>query len=66
MNAEESFDEYNYFVVELPVREQGRAEVLEAKQKEIESLQFNKTYDEIENIEQESITIRWVPTIKLQ
>ena len=48
------------------MREHGRAEVHEAKQKEIENLQFYKTYEEIDNIGQESITMRWVITAKEQ
>ena len=66
MKAEECFDEFTTYVVELPVREHGRAEVHEAKQKEIENLQFYKTYEEIDNIGQESITMRWVITAKEQ
>merc|ERR1712082_184838 len=58
------FLESSVYVVEVPVREHGKAEVIEAKEKEIENLKFYETFDEIDDEEQETIGSRWIVTEK--
>ena len=48
------------YVVEVPVREHGKAEVIEAKQKEIESLKMYETLEEVDDEGQETIGSRWI------
>ena len=44
----ECFDDITTYVVELPVKEHKRIEVIEAKEKELENLKFYKTFEEVE------------------
>ena len=52
------------FVIELPVREHGRKEVLEAKEKEIQNLRNYEVFEEVQYVGQETIGTRWVITMK--
>ena len=52
------------YVVELPLKEHKRPEVMEAKQKEIENLKHYNTFEEVNDENQERITMRWVITQK--
>ena len=56
----ECFDSVTSYVVELPLKEHKRPEVVDAKQTEIENLEFYKTFEEVDDVGQESITMRWV------
>ena len=60
----ECFDPLTNYVVELPVREHWRPEVLEAKTKELENLKLYETYEIVEDVDQERISMRWVITTK--
>ena len=51
-------------MVEVPVREHGKAEVIEAKEKEIENLKLYETFEEIDDEGQETIGSRWIVTEK--
>ena len=52
------------YVVEVPVKEHGKPEIKEAKQKEIENLETYETFEEVEDIGQETIGSRWIVTKK--
>ena len=52
------------FVVELPVSEHGRPEVVETKLKEVQNLEDYETFKEVHDKGQESIGNRWVITKK--
>ena len=56
------FLENSIFVVELPVKEYGKPEVIEAKEKEIENLETYETFEEVDDIGQETIGSRWIVT----
>ena len=43
------FLESSVYVVEVPVREHGKAEVIEAKEKEIENLKLYETFEKIDD-----------------
>ena len=43
------FLESSVYVVEVPVREYGKAEVIEAKEKEIENLEKNEVFEEVKD-----------------
>ena len=58
------FLESSVYVVEVPVREHGKAEVIEAKEKEIENLKLYETFEEIDDEGQETIGSRWIVTEK--
>merc|ERR1711955_107833 len=47
--------ESSVYVVEVPVRDHGKAEVIEAKGKEIENLKLYETFEEIDDEGQETI-----------
>merc|ERR1712240_689963 len=49
------FMESSVYVVEVPVRDHGKAEVIEAKGKEIENLKLYETFEEIDDEGQETI-----------
>ena len=51
-------------MVELPLKEHKRPEVVDAKQTGIENLEVYKTFEEVDDVGQESITMRWVITSK--
>ena len=61
MDKSVCFLENSIYVVEVPVR---KAEVMEAKQKEIENLKLYETFEEVDDEGQESIGSRWIVTKK--
>ena len=62
---EECFiEEEVVYVVELPVKEHGRPEVVEAKEKEIENLKKYEVFEKVKDEEQQTIGTRWVITQK--
>ena len=62
---EECFNEEEViYVVELPVKEHGRPEVIEAKEKEIENLKKYEVFEKVKDEGQQSIGTRWVITQK--
>ena len=52
------------YVVELPVKEHNRPDVLEAKRKEVENLEKYNVFEKVKNEGQETIGTRWVITAK--
>ena len=58
------FLENSIYVVEVPVREHGKAEVIEAKEKEIDNLKTCKSVEEVDDEGQETIGSRWIVTEK--
>ena len=57
-------EELTIYNVEVPRKEHGRPEVIEAKKKEFENLQNYETFEEVSDEGQERITRRWVITKK--
>ena len=65
MENSECYDgEITTYVVELPVRQHKRPEVIEAKEIEMKNLKDYDTFEEVEDFGQERITSRWVITVK--
>merc|ERR1712120_42981 len=60
------FMDYEIYSVEVPVKDHGKPEIVEAKNKEIENLKFYETYEEVRDEGQETIGSRWVVTEKQQ
>ena len=60
----EWFEDITTYVVELLIKEDGKEEVLEANEKEMENLKLYETFQEVEDIGQEKIGSRWVITKK--
>ena len=60
----ECYDNIAVYAVEVPVAEHKKAEVMEAKEKELDNLMKYGVYEEVENEGQERITSRWVITKK--
>merc|ERR1711895_202078 len=60
------FMDYEIFSVEVPVKEHGKPEIVEAKNKEIENLKLYETFEEVIDEGQEIIGSRWVVTEKQQ
>ena len=58
----ECFDEITIYTVEVPVIEHKKPEVIEAKQKGIENLEKYGAFEEVEDIEQETVGSRWMIT----
>jgi len=56
------FFKNSIYEVEVPVREHGKAEVIEAKEKEIENLKLYETFEEIDDEGQETIGSRLIVT----
>ena len=56
------FLENSIYIVEVPVREHGKPEVIEAKDKEIKNLETYETFEEIDDEGQETIGSRWIVT----
>ena len=54
------FLESSVYVVEVPVRDHGKEEVIEAKGKEIENSKLYETFEEIYDEGQETIESRWI------
>merc|ERR1712030_113785 len=59
-----SFSDICSYVIELPVSEHGRPEVIAAKEKEIEDLMDYSTFEEVADEGQDVIGSRWVITVK--
>ena len=55
MEHRECFGESSVFVVELPVSEHGRPEVITAKEREIQNLEDYETFEEVLDDGQETI-----------
>ena len=53
-------DEIAVFAIEVPKKEHGKKEVLEAKQREIENLQKFGSCEEIEDDIKDNLTSTWV------
>ena len=58
------FMEQDIFTVQVPVKDHGKREVIEAKEKEIENLELYGVFEEVDDIGQERIGSRWVVTEK--
>ena len=56
--------DHSIFTVEVPVREHGKPEIIEAKDREIENLKTYETFEEVEENGQETIGSRWIVTEK--
>ena len=54
----ECFDDISIYTVEVPVWEHKMTEVIEAKEKEIENLETYGTFEELDDIGQETIASR--------
>ena len=54
----------NVMVVEIPVKEHGRPECIEAKEAEIQNLLNFDTFDEVDDVGQKTIQSRWILTEK--
>ena len=64
MENSEHFDEVAIYIVEVPMREYKRPEVIEAKAKEIENLEKYGVFEEMKYEGQETVGSRWVITKK--
>ena len=64
MDKSVCFLENSIYVVEVPVREHEKEEMIEAKQKEIENLKLYETFEEVDDEGQEAIGSRWIVTEK--
>ena len=60
----ECYDEIATYTVEIPAKDQNTAEVMEAKQKELQNLFKYDVFEEVDDIGQERIGSRWVITQK--
>ena len=60
----ECYDDIEVYAVEVPAAEHKKAEVIEAKEKELDNLMKYGVYEEVEDEGQERITSRWVITRK--
>ena len=60
----ECFDPFTIYVVEVPKKEHGTPEVVEAKEKEIRNLKDFDTFEEVEDEGQKTVGSRWVVTKK--
>ena len=58
------FMDYEIFTIEVPVREHGKPEIVEAKNNEIQNLKTYETFEEIKDEGQETIGSRWIITEK--
>ena len=58
------FMDYEIFTLEVPVREHGKQEIVEAKNNEIQNLKTYETFEEIKDEGQETIGSRWIITEK--
>ena len=57
-------NEQTTYVIEIPVKEHGRADVLEAKAKELENLKKFGVLEEVDDDGQDTVGTRWVITKK--
>ena len=60
----ECFDQYTIYVVEVPKRDHGLPEVVEAKEREINNLKDFDTFVEVSDEGQKTVGSRWVITRK--
>merc|ERR1711867_97680 len=60
------FMDYEIYSVEVPVKDHGKPDIVEAKNKEIENLKLYETFEEVKDEGQETIGSRWVVTEKQQ
>merc|ERR1712089_84979 len=58
------FIDYEIFSLEVPVKDHGKPEIVEAKNNEIENLKHYETFEEVVDEGQETIGSRWVITEK--
>merc|ERR1712240_381469 len=58
------FMDYEIFSLEVPVKEYGKPEIIEAKKSEIENLKTYETFEEVRDEGQETIGRRWIITEK--
>ena len=58
------FMNYEIFSLEVPVKEHGKPEIVEAKNNEIENLKTYETFEEVIDEGQETIGSRWIITEK--
>merc|ERR1712002_1378733 len=56
--------DYQIYLVEVPLKDHGKEEIVAAKNKEIDNLKYYDTYVEIKDEGQETIGSRWVITEK--
>merc|ERR1711867_5586 len=56
--------DYEIFTLEVPVKEHGKPEIVEAKNNEIENLKTYETFEEFMDEGQETIGSRWIITEK--
>ena len=61
---EECFDDITTFVVEVPVKEHQRPEVIAAKEKEMQNLKNYDVFEKVKDEGQITIGTRWVITKK--
>merc|ERR1711962_1747485 len=54
------FMDYEIFLLEVPVKEHGKPEIVEAKNSEIENLKTYETFEEVIDEGQETIGSRWI------
>merc|ERR1712240_565638 len=64
MDKSECFLENLIYVVEVLVRDHGKPEVIEAKEKEIQNLETYEKFEEVDDIGQETIGSRWIVSEK--
>ena len=60
------FMDYEIFSLEVPVKEHGKPEIVEAKNNEIENLKTYETFEEVMDEGQETIGSRWIITEKTE
>ena len=58
------YDDLTIYTVDVPVAEHRKTEVVEAKERELENLTKYGVFEEVEDIGQERISLRWVITKK--
>jgi len=56
--------DYEIFLLEVPVKEHKKPEIIEAKNTEIENLRTYETFEEVIDEGQETIGSRWIITEK--
>ena len=60
----ECFDDITNYGSEISMKDRVHSDVIEAKRIELENLRLYNTYEEVEDIGQDRITMRWVVTQK--
>ena len=64
MDKSVCFLENSIYVVEVPVKDHGKPEVIKAKEKEIQNFETYETFEEVDDIGQETIGSTWIVTEK--